>query len=124
MAQEKRKSPGGRGGLSENSVVTANFDISRDNPPAQKKRVKCTSSGLRPFGKIADLIGCMNPLIKNRYTAHDGQERESWSLNVESIVSARTVRPGGGRTSRRREVSIAPAGASAGNGTPFNDPIP
>ncbi len=71
-----------------------------------------------------DLIACMGALTKNRYTAHDGQERESWSLNVESIVSARTVRPGGGRTSRRRDVSIAPAGASADNGAPFNDPIP
>ena len=71
-----------------------------------------------------DLIGCMDDLYQNRYTARDGQEREGWSLTVESIVSARTVRPGGGRTSRRRDVSIAPAGASAGNATPFNDPIP
>lgn len=123
MAQKKRKSPGGRGGLSGNSVVTANFDISRDNPPAQKKQVKCTSSGLRPFGKIADLIGYMNPLIKNRYTAHDGQEREGWSLNVESVVSARTVRPSGGRK-RAETARAAPAGASAGNGAPFDDPIP
>ncbi len=71
-----------------------------------------------------DLVACMGGLTKNRYTARDGQERESWSLNVESIVSARTVRPGGGRTSRRRDVSIAPAGASAVNGEPFNDPLP
>ncbi len=53
MAQEKRKPPGGRGGLSGNSVVTANFDISRDNPTGSKKQVECARSGLRPFGKIA-----------------------------------------------------------------------
>ena len=53
MAVDKRKPPGGRGGLSGNSVVTANFDISRDNPAGSKKQVECASSGLRPFGKIA-----------------------------------------------------------------------
>ncbi len=70
-----------------------------------------------------DLVACMGGLTKNRYTAHDGQERESWSLNVESIMSARTVRPGGGRK-RAEAAGSAPAGASAGNGTPFNDPLP
>ncbi len=70
-----------------------------------------------------DLIGCMGGLHRSRYTARDGQERESWSLTVESIVSARTVRPSGGRK-RAEAAKAAPAGASAGNGTPFNDPIP
>ena len=71
-----------------------------------------------------DLCALMGALQRTRYTAHNGEEREGWSLTVESIVSARTVRPGGGRTSRRREVSMARAGASAGNGRPFDDPIP
>ncbi len=70
-----------------------------------------------------DLVACMGGLTKNRYTARDGQEREGWSLNVESIVSARTVRPSGGRK-RAEAAKAAPAGASAGNGAPFNDPIP
>ena len=71
-----------------------------------------------------DLVACMGAVTKSRYTARDGQERESWSLNVDAIVSARTVRPSGGRTSRRREVSIAPAGATPDDAAPFNDPIP
>ena len=70
-----------------------------------------------------DLISCMGPLYRNRYTARDGQEREGWSLTVESIVSARTVRPGGGRK-RAETAKAAPAGTPAGNGAPFNDPIP
>ena len=70
-----------------------------------------------------DLVACMGALTKNHYTARDGQERESWSLNVDAIVSARTVRPSGGRK-RAGTAKAAPAGASAGNGAPFNDPIP
>ncbi len=70
-----------------------------------------------------DLIGCMGDLYKNRYVARDGQTREGWSLTIQSIVSARTVRPGGGRK-RTETAKAAPAGASAGNGAPFNDPIP
>ncbi len=70
-----------------------------------------------------DLIGCMGDLYRNRYVARDGQTRESWSLTIQSIVSARTVRPGAGRK-RAETAGPAPAGASAGNGTPFDDPIP
>ena len=70
-----------------------------------------------------DLVACMGTITKNRYTTRDGQERESWSLNVYAIVSARTVRPTGGRK-RTETAKPAPAGASAGDGTPFNDPIP
>ena len=88
--------------------------------------------GLVAFGRAAealarhvkgDLIACMGTLYRNHYTARDGQEREGWSLNVEAIVSARTVRSGGGRK-HTETAKAAPAGASAGNGAPFNDPIP
>ncbi len=65
-----------------------------------------------------DLVACMGALTKNRYTARDGQERESWSLNIEAIVSARTVRPSGGRK-RAETAKAAPAGAPAGNGAPL-----
>ena len=88
--------------------------------------------GLVAFGRTAedlarhvkgDLIGCMGDLYRNRYTARDGQAREGWSLTIQAIVSARSVRPGGGRK-RAEAAKHAPAGASAGNGAPFNDPIP
>ena len=112
------------------TMVTASLAVSAGRPDADEET---QWFNLIAFGRAAealarhvkgDLVACMGALYRNRYTARDGQEREGWSLTVESIVSARTVRPGGGRTSRRREVSIAPAGASADNGAPFNDPIP
>ncbi len=70
-----------------------------------------------------DLVACMGIVTKNRYTTRDGQERESWSLNVDAIVSARTVRPGGGR--KRAGATPDAADVTADNGgAPFNDPIP
>ncbi|MEE8555151.1 MAG: single-stranded DNA-binding protein [bacterium] len=112
------------------AMVTASLAVSAGRPDVDEET---QSFNLIAFGRVAealarhvkgDLIGCMGPLYRNRYTAHNGDEREGWSLTVESIVSARTVRPSGGRTSRRREVSIARADASADNGRPFDDPIP
>lgn len=70
-----------------------------------------------------DLCAIMGALQRTRYTGRDGQEREGWSLTAESIVSARMVRPGGGKK-RAETAKAAAAGASAGNGMPFDDPIP
>ncbi len=112
------------------AMVTVSLAVSAGRPDADEETVWFS---LAAFGRAAetlarhvkgDLIAAMGPLHRTRFTGRDGQEREGWSLTVESIVSARTVRPGGGRTSRRREVSIAPAGAPASNGAPFDDPIP
>ncbi len=49
----------------------------------------------------------------------DPVEREDWSITVEAIVSARTVRPLGGR---KRTEPAKPAPAA--DGAPFDDPIP
>ena len=111
------------------AMVTASLAVSAGRPDADEET---QWFNLIAFGRAAkdlarhakgDLIGCMGPLTKNHYTAHNGQERESWSLSIEAIVSARTVRPGGGRK-RADPAKAAPAGASADNGAPFNDPIP
>jgi single-strand DNA-binding protein len=62
--------------------------------------------GVVAFGKTADilikyqkadLLAAMGQLTRRSYTDREGIEREGWSLNCESIVSARTVRPGGKR---------------------------
>ena len=111
------------------AMVTVSLAVSAGRPDADEETVWFS---LAAFGRAAetlarhakgDLIAAMGPLHRTRFTGRDGQEREGWSLNVESIVSARTVRPGGGRK-RAETAKAAPAGASAGNGTPFNDPIP
>ena len=111
------------------AMVTASLAVSAGRPDADEET---QWFNLIAFGRAAkdlarhtkgDLVACMGGLTKNRYTAHTGQEREGWSLTVDAIVSARTVRPTGGRK-RTETAKAAPAGASADNGAPFNDPIP
>jgi len=41
-----------------------------------------------------DVIAVMGQLCRSRYAGRDGQERISWSLTAENLVSARTVRLG------------------------------
>ncbi len=111
------------------AMVTVSLAVSAGRPDADEETVWFS---LAAFGRTAetlarhakgDLLAAMGPLHRTRFTGRDGQEREGWSLNVEAIVSARTVRPSGGRK-RTEAAKVGPAGASAGNGAPFNDPIP
>ena len=69
-----------------------------------------------------DLLAAMGPLYRSRYTSN-GTEKESWSLTAESIISARTVRPGGGKK-QNPESAPAPADNPADAGSPFDDPVP
>ncbi len=110
-------------------MVTVSCAVNAGRPDADEET---QWFNLIAFGRAArdlvrhakgDLVACMGPLYRNRYTARDGQEREGWSLTVESIVSARTVRPSGGRK-RAETVKAAPAGAPSDDAAPFNDPIP
>ncbi len=111
------------------AMVTVSLAVSAGRPDADEETVWFS---LAAVGRAAetlarhakgDLLAAMGPLHRTRFTGRDGQERQGWSLTVESVVSARTVRPTGGRK-RAETAKAAPAGASAGNGTPFNDPIP
>jgi single-strand DNA-binding protein len=56
--------------------------------------------GLIAFGAVAellaqhvkgDLISAMGSLTRSTFTGRDGQERSSWSLGAEVILSARTT---------------------------------
>ncbi len=111
------------------AMVTVSLAVSAGRPDADEETVWFS---LAAFGRAAetlarhakgDLLAAMGPLHRTRFTGRDGQERQGWSLTVESVVSARTVRPGGGRK-RAEAAKPAPIDAPAGNGTPFNDPIP
>lgn len=53
-----------------------------------------------------DLLAVSGELHKTRFIGRDGQAREAWSLTVADIVSARIVRPGGGR---KRAENAKPA---------------
>jgi single-strand DNA-binding protein len=49
-----------------------------------------------------DLISAMGALTRSTFTGRDGQERTSWSLLAEAVLSARTV-----RSRARRDTSAA-----------------
>ena len=62
--------------------------------------------GLVAFGELAeslarhlkgDMVGAFGRIKINRYTNRDGEAQEEMQIMVDGLVSARTVRPGGGR---------------------------
>ena len=84
--------------------------------------------GLVAFGKAAeslmrnhkgDLLSIQGKTTQSVWTDKTtGEERSRLSVNVESIVSARTARPGGRKKAK-------PADNLTGNGDyPFNDALP
>lgn len=65
--------------------------------------------GLVAFGTVAeqlsrhgkgDCLSASGRLQRNRYTTRAGEERCQLQIVCDSVVSARTVRPGGGRKRR------------------------
>jgi single-strand DNA-binding protein len=85
--------------------------------------------GLTSFGQAGEELGrhskgdpiaVMGPLHRSSFVGRDGKERASWTITIETVVSARTVRPGARKPSarsdsRRREL--------AGTATLPDDPI-
>ena len=43
------------------------------------------------------MVAAIGKLTRGRYTGKDGTERESWTLLAESVITAKSARPGGGR---------------------------
>ncbi|MCW5699263.1 MAG: single-stranded DNA-binding protein [Rhodospirillales bacterium] len=73
---------------------------------------------LAAFGRTADelmrhakgdVLSAMGTLYRSRFTTRSGEARETWSLTCEALVSAKTVRPRGGRkpngTTQRQQAS-------------------
>lgn len=65
-----------------------------------------------------DLVSAAGRLQLNRWTGRDGEARERLQVVADSLISARTVRPGGGR----KVASSAPPASSSP--APFDDPMP
>ena len=66
------------------------------------------------FGELAeslarhvkgDTVGAFGRIKINRFTNRDGEAREELSIMADGLVSARTVRPGGGRM---KQATAAP----------------
>ena len=53
----------------------------------------------------AATVGAFGRVKINRYSNRDGEAREELSIMADGLVSARTVRPGGGR---KRKPAAAP----------------
>ena len=110
-------------------MVTASLAVDASRPDADEETVWISLAAFGRAGKAlarhakGDLVAAMGALYRTRFTGRGGVEREGWSLTVEAIVSARTVRPGGGRK-RTESAKPAPAGAPTDEGVPFDDAIP
>jgi single-strand DNA-binding protein len=92
------------------SMMTASIAVSVGRPgePEVTEWVNLVAFGkageLLVRHQKGDVVAVMGTLTRSTFTRRDGEERTSWSLTVESIASARTVRPGG-----RRQPSGQPA---------------
>ncbi|MGH8589436.1 MAG: single-stranded DNA-binding protein [Gammaproteobacteria bacterium] len=62
-----------------------------------------------------DMISVSGRLTKSAWTGRDGVERSGFSVLVDFIASARTVRPGKPKAEARR--------GAADGGVPFDDPL-
>ncbi len=102
----------------DNAMATVSIAVNAASPGSDEETVWVS---LTAFGKAGeapgrhakgDLVAVMWPLYRTRFTGRDRREREGWSLMVEALVSARTVRSGG------RLAAPADASAPAGDGAP------
>ena len=84
------------------------------------------------FGKLAGLLerhskgdplSVSGRLERNRYTGRDGVEKSQWQLVADSIVGAKSTRPGGGRKKDKGRSAATPDPALADAAT-FDDKIP
>ena len=69
------------------------------------------------FGKVGealtrhqkgDLLAVMGALHRTHFAGRDGEQRQGWGLTVESIDSARTVRPGSQRRPAQPRTTARP----------------
>ncbi len=68
--------------------------------------------------KKGDLLSASGRLVLTRWTGRDSQERTGWEMVAGDLVSARTVRPGGGKCKARQE-NPAPEPAFDDDPLPF-----
>lgn len=96
--------------------------------------------GVLAFGRVADslarhrkgeLVSVAGPLQANTWTGQDGSPQTGYQVIADSLISARTTRPGGGRQPAAAQAAGpstgTPAGPEAQTGsapTSPNDPNP
>jgi len=69
------------------------------------------------FGRVAetlarhskgDLVSMSGRVTQNRWTGSDGEERVSMTIVADTVISARSVRPGGGRKKQDAKANHKP----------------
>ncbi len=111
------------------AMVTASLAVNAGRPDADEETVWISLAAFGRAGKAlarhakGDLVAAMGALYRKRFIGRAGVEREGWSLTVEAIVSARTVRPSGGRK-RTESATRASPGSPTDDRAPFDDAIP
>ena len=85
----------------------------------------CVAEDLARSAK-GDPVSVSGRLTLNRYQSRDGEDRETWQVLADAVVSARSVRPRGGR--RKGEGNGGERadhrGATAPASADFDDDIP
>ncbi|EDW2053696.1 single-stranded DNA-binding protein [Salmonella enterica subsp. enterica] len=74
-----------------------------------------------------DLVSVSGQLQINQWTGQDGSTHSGYAMVADSVISARTVRPGGGRSQQKSGGNPPPAQqqtAAPQDGEPFTDDIP
>ncbi|EBI1476021.1 single-stranded DNA-binding protein [Salmonella enterica] len=95
--------------------------------------------GVLAFGKQAealakhtkgDVVSIGGTMQANQWTGQDGSAQSGYTVIADSVISARTSRPGGGRTKQQPAGNTPPAqtgapqAATPQEGEPFPDDIP
>jgi len=98
----------------DNLMVTASLAVNaaRHGEPEITEWINVAAFGRAADALLrhskGDLVAAMGPLVRQRWTGGDGNPREGWALTAESIVSARTVRPGGNRKPAEERPDASP----------------
>ncbi|HAF2131294.1 TPA: single-stranded DNA-binding protein [Salmonella enterica] len=88
--------------------------------------------GVLAFGKQADalakhtkgdVVSIGGTMQINQWTGQDGSTLSGYQVIADSVISARTSRPGGGRT-KQQAGNAPPQAATPQEGDPFPDDIP
>lgn len=100
LGQDPREITTGSGKAMTVCTLAVSIDVVKSDEPATQwfdiTAFGSQAETLAKHGK-GDLIAAMGRLQLRRWTDREGQERESWSLVAESLISARTTRPKGGK---------------------------
>jgi single-strand DNA-binding protein len=98
--------PAAREARSGSAMATASLGVEVSRPGSDASDTEWltlvafgTTAGEMMRNRKGDLVAVMGQMSRSRFTDRNGQDRASWGVVTEALVSARTVRPRGSRKS-------------------------